>query len=191
MIKRPLLWGIGAFIVGILMYWVKIPLSFLIIPALFIWFITYLLIYYFKFLNRKDSFLWSLPFLILLGFLAMKEQMKPPDMDKAFEEKASCILTGKVDMIVKKPAGYAYYLKDNLVTLEQGKSYPVEKIIVYAKDNDKYLIGNKITVSGTIYKFLRNTNPGGFNEHFYYKSQNIDYKVYSEHISITDPGFSK
>lgn len=193
MIKRPFLWGIGAFAGGILLAWKKVPLPFLLIPSILGWLLTYLLIYHFKkFLNRKDSFLWSLPFLMLLGFLAMKGQMKPPDMDTAFGNKASCILTGKIDMIVKRPKGYAYYLKDNRVNLsEDTDAYPVESIIVYSGDTKEYQVGNKISVSGTIYKFSENTNPGGFNERLYYKIQNIDYKVYSDSISIIDSRYSK
>lgn len=192
MIKRPFLWGNGAFIGGILLAWHKIPLPFLMIPACLGWLLTYLLIFHFKrFINRKDIFLFGLPFLMLLGFLAMTDQMKPPDMDKAFDDKASCILTGQISMIVKRPKGYAYYLKDNLVTLSEDNTYPVEEIIVYADDREEYLVGNKITVRGKIYKFSENTNPGGFNEHLYYKIQNIDYKVYSENIILTDSDYSK
>jgi len=128
---------------------------------------------------------------MFLGFLAMKEHMKPPAMDAAFDDKSSCTLTGRVDMTIRRPRGYAYYLKDNLVSLPDGNTYPVEKIIVYSKDEAKYLIGNKINVSGTICKFPENTNPGGFNEHLYYKIQNTDYKVYSENISLADSGYSK
>jgi len=129
---------------------------------------------------------------MFLGFLAMNDQMKPPDLDFAFEDKASCVLTGKIDMIVRKKNGLAYYLEDNLVTLPgEEKKYPVEKIIVYTDGGNEYQAGNKITVTGSIYKFSQNTNPGGFNEHLYYKIQNISYKVYSEKISLTDSGYSK
>lgn len=193
MIKRPLLWGIGAFIGGILLAWKKVPPPFLMIPAFLDWLLTYLLIYRLKkFLNRKDNFLWILPFLMVLGFLAMKDQMKPPDMDRAFDDKASCKLTGKIDMTVKKPKGCVYYLKDNRVALFGGdKIYSVENIIVFAENSGDYQVGNKITVTGTIYKFSENTNPGGFNELLYYKIRNISYKVYSEKISLTDSGYSK
>ena len=94
-------------------------------------------------------------------------------------------------MIVKKPSGNVYYLKDNKVTLLEGSTYLVENILVYAKDSCEYLIGNQITVSGTIYKFSKNTNPGGFNENLYYKIQNIDYKVYAKEIDLADDNYSK
>lgn len=191
MIKRPFLWGIVAFVGGILFALKKIPLPFLLIPSLLIWLFTYLLIYRFKkYLNRKDSFLWILPLLMLLGFLVMKDQMKPPDMDTAFEDKASCILTGKINSIAKREKGCIYYLKDNRITLSDDKTYPVENIIVYAKDHDDFKIGNLVTVSGTVYKFSPNSNPGGFNEYLHYKIQNISYKVYSENISLTDSSYS-
>lgn len=200
MIKRPLLWGIGAYIGGLLLAWNKIPLPYLLILSIIGWYIIYLLIYrYQKFINRKDSFLWSLPILMFLGFLAMKDQMKPPELDRVFDDKASCIVTGTIEMTVKRSKGYVYYLKDNHVKISVDTSeafseeitYPVGKIIVYTKDNKEYLVGNKITVSGTIYKFSHNSNPGGFNERLYYKIQNIDYKVYSEHILLTDSTYSR
>ena len=192
MIKRPFLWGIGAFVMGILLAWYKIPLIFLVILAFVGWLLIYLFMFPLnKFINRKDIFLWSLPFLIFLGYFAMGEQMKPPDMDMAFREKEACSLTGEVNMIVKKPSGNVYYLKDNKVTLLEGSTYLVENILVYAKDSCEYLIGNQITVSGTIYKFSKNTNPGGFNENLYYKIQNIDYKVYAKEIDLADDNYSK
>ena len=45
--------------------------------------------------------LWLLPILILIGFLAMRDRMKPVEMDMAFDEKAECRLVGEITMIVK------------------------------------------------------------------------------------------
>jgi competence protein ComEC len=56
--------------------------------------------------------------------------------------------------------------------------------------SQKYLIGNIVTISGLIKKFSINTNPGGFNEYLYYKSQNISYKLIAEDITIVDSGYS-
>lgn len=241
MIKRPFLWGIIAFIGGILSAWNKVPLIYISLVGIMGWLLIYLLMFHIKkCINRMDYFLWGLPVLMLLGFLAMNDRMKPPDMDMAFEEKSECILSGEITMIAKKSWGTSYYLKDNKVNLEADKgTYLVEEIIVntyeqeyqyeyqqeikhedrqpnhnkfellkekyiqedqksqsqesqyQVSQSNKYLVGNMISVSGTIKKFTTNTNPGGFNEHLYYKSQNISYKVNAEDISIIDGTYSK
>lgn len=208
MIKRPFLWGIGAFVVGILLAWHKSPLPYMVLLAFLGWLVIYFLMFVQKrFINSKDSFLFGLPVLLILGFLAMGDRMKPPNIDLAFEEKASCILTGEITMVVKKSWGNTYYLKDNLVTITEEETnhvedinlntqdykeiYLVEEILINTQDDTEYFVGNKITVSGIIQKFSINTNPGGFNEHLYYKIQNIDYKVKAEEITIIDSNYSK
>lgn len=224
MIKRPFLWGIITFIGGILSAWYKIPVMFVILVGVIGWLIIYLLMFHIKkYINHKDSFLWGLPLLMLLGFLAMNDRMKPPDMDKFFGEKSECVLTGEITMIVRKSWGMAYYLKDNKVTLPDKKTYLVEEIIVNTYEQDyqhdfkskedktlqelhesqsdesksqiskpiEYLVGNIITVSGTIKKFSVNTNPGCFNEYLYYKTQNISYKVDADEIKVIDDSYSK
>ena len=192
MIKRPFLWGIATFMAGILLAWYKIPLPYIIILALVGWLIVYVLMCLVKrYINSKDGLLWCLPILLILGFLAMGDRMKKPDLDFAFDEKAPCILTGEIAGVVKKSWGNSYYLKDNQVTLLDKGTYLVEEILLNTKDNNEYLVGNKITVSGTIQKFSINTNPGGFNEELYYKIQNIDYKLKAEEITIIDSTYSK
>jgi competence protein ComEC len=144
-----------------------------------------------KIVNRKDGFLWSLPFLILLGFLSMKGQLQLPKLDQAFEKETTCELSGIITMIVEKKSSRALYVKDNVVTLPNKDPYVCENIIIYCKDNQTYLVGNRITVLGTIQKFSEATNPGQFNERMYYKIENIDFKVNAEQIIITDAGYSK
>lgn len=140
MIKRPFLWGIGAFVAGILLAWYKIPLLFIIFLTLVGWLAVYLMIYQVKrYVNRKDSFLWGLPILLILGFLAMGDRMKPPDIDMVFEEKSPCILTGEITMIVKKSWGNAYYLKDNQVILSDNE------INLTEFNKEDYLPGEIIT----------------------------------------------
>lgn len=220
MIKRPFLWGIITFIGGILSAWYKIPLLYIAMVSIMGWLLIYLLMFHIKrYINHRDYFLWGLPLLMLLGFLAMEDRMKPPDMDIAFEEKSECRLTGEITLIVKKPWGTTYYLKDNSISLLADIStYLVEEIIVHTyekgyqenyksyeeydlianhisqpqvSNSREYHIGNIITVSGIIKKIKSNTNPGGFNEYLYYKSQNIAYKVNAEEIALVDGSYSK
>jgi competence protein ComEC len=144
-----------------------------------------------KIVNRKDGFLWSLPFLMLLGFFAMKGQLQLPKLDQAFEKETTCELSGTITMIVEKKNSRALYVKDNVVTLPNKDPYVCENIIIYCKDNQTYLVGNHITVFGTLQKFSVATNPGQFNELMYYKIENIDFKVNAEQIIIKDASYSK
>lgn len=198
LIKRPLLWGIVAFIGGILAAWYEVPLIHIFMVGLLSYLLIYFLIYHIKlYFNPKDNILWALPILMLIGFFAMRDRVKPLDMDAAFEEKAECQLTGEIKMIVKKSWGTSYYLKDNKVSLPDGNDYLVEEIIVNTytdkeiQQSQEYRIGNLINVSGTIQKFSINSNPGGFNEYLYYKSQNISYKVNAKELTLVDGSYSR
>ena len=116
----------------------------------------------------------------------MGDVMKPAPMDLAFEYKEPCKLSGEVTMSVSKENSNILYLKKVSVELESGDPYICNQVIIYYRDNKEYLIGNKVTVYGTIQKFSKATNPGQFNEYLYNKTQNIDYKVMAEHIEIID-----
>jgi competence protein ComEC len=156
-----------------------------------------------KIITRRDSFLWCLPILLLLGFLAMKSQLERPELYEAFDQETPCKLRGSITMIVEKPWGRAIYVKNNEVSLEGGTTYLCENVIVYRMDtpdnNDhsdnsliiNYLVGNQITVSGTLQKFSVATNPGQFNEQLYYQIENIDFKMLADQIMVSDSGYSR
>lgn len=193
MIKRPLLWVLGAYLLGLFLAWYKVPSlilgSIAIIASIFIYFF----LYHFPnpFVNRNDKFLWSLPLLIVLGFFSMCSQMARPEFDNTFDEKVNCSLTGKITMIVEKSWGRAFYVTNDTIHLTRGKPYLCENVIVYCMDNQAYQIGNSINVLGTIQKFSPAANPGQFNEQMYYQMENIDYKMMAEVIQITDYNYSK
>jgi hypothetical protein len=66
---------------------------------------------------RKDSFLWALPAVFILGCFAMGERMKPPEPDQAFAEEAECTLTGEVTDVVEKQQYRVLYLRNNIITI--------------------------------------------------------------------------
>lgn len=193
MIKRPLGWVMGAYLAGMSLAWYKIFIVF----AFLLMLLSYIIIYYLMFrtkkalINQRDSFLWFLPLLLLLGFYTMQGQMERPELDQAFEEKAQCELSGRITMIVEKQWGRAFYVTDNTVYLSGEEPYLSENVIVYCTDKLNYLVGNQITVYGEIQKFSEAANPGQFNEKMYYQIENIDYKVKADKIIITDAGYSK
>ncbi|HHX13218.1 MAG TPA: ComEC family competence protein, partial [Clostridiales bacterium] len=192
MIKRPLVWVLGAYIVGMLFSVFSISylyiISFLLITCLVIYIMMMKIPN--PYINKKDGFLLFLPVMLLIGLLAMKGQMVRPELDKAFEDKVYCSLNGKISSIVQKKWGRAIYVKNNMVYLKQGDSYPCENVIVHCSDDKEYKIGNDITVYGEILKFSEPTNPGQFNEKNYYLFENIDYKMKADEIIISDYNYS-
>lgn len=193
MIKRPLVFVLGAYLSGMFFAWQKVSYQYILLLVIFVTLMIYFLLYRLKskYINRLDRFLWCLPVLILFGFYAMNAQLARPELDNEFKEKADCELTGEITMIVEKPWGRALHLKENTVSLSEGKPYRCENVIVYCSDSKNYLIGNQITVYGEIQKFSEATNPGQFNEKMYYMIENIDYKIRADEIIILDHSYSK
>ncbi|MHB8128153.1 MAG: DNA internalization-related competence protein ComEC/Rec2 [Mobilitalea sp.] len=199
MIKRPLVWLLAAYLAGMYLAWQRFSLILVILSMIIIVLIIYIFMFRVKkkLINRRDGFLWVLPLLLLLGFYAMRGQVTVPVLYQAFEQETSCELTGNITMIVEKQWGRALYVKDNVISLSEGDPYLCENVIVFCYDDQNnsnvinYLVGNQITVQGTLQKFSEASNPGQFNEQLYYQIENIDFKLEAEQITITDSGYSK
>ncbi len=203
MIKRPLIWILACFLSGMYLAWKHFPIYIVILLVLSLLSCIYLSMYRVKWkgVSPKDKFLWLLPGLLLLGFLAMDGRLVRPPLYDAFGQKTSCEATGKISMIVQKPSGKAIYLKENKVTLPEGHTYQCEAILVFCNEATEaspasppgpmtYRVGNEITVRGTLQKFSQATNPGQFNEQLYYEIENIDFKLKAKSITMTDGGYS-
>jgi len=201
MIKRPLLWVLSAYIAGVCLAWLELSVIVLVPSMAFVFFIDYLVMFRSKEKqkHRRDTFLWSLPVLIALGFFIMKEQLRTPDVYDTFDQELQCQITGTVTMTVKKKASTAIYIKNNTILTPDRREYRCENIIVYRYDNteqeqnisyQQYLIGNQITVTGTLNKFSEAANQGQFNERLYYQIENIDFKMQADQITISDSGYS-
>ncbi len=205
MVKRPLVWMLCAYLVGMYLAWQGAVYSVLFILIWLLGLVIYVFMFRVKntFINVHDKFLWCLPLLILIGFFALKDQTAEPMLSKAFDQKVICELTGNINMIVKKQWGKALYLKNNSVFLPTGEEYLCENVIVFCYDEQgsgkkpqesltrNYRIGNLITVHGTLRKFSTPGNPGQFNEKLYYRIENIDYKMEADSISVKNAGYSK
>jgi competence protein ComEC len=186
-------WVLAGFIVGMFLAWYKISIAYVLLLALSGYVLQYLLIFRIQtlYISRRDSFLWCLPLLLLLGYYTMGAQMARPALDRAFDEKARCELSGRITMIVEKQWGRALYVTDNTIHLSGRDPFRCENIIVNCSDHQTYLVGNQITVFGEIQKFSEAANPGQFNEKLYYEIENIDYKMKADQIQITDSSYSK
>lgn len=55
---------------------------------------------------------------------------------------------------------------------------------------DSYRIGNRIHVTGSLNKFPKAVNPGGFNEQLYYQIEDIYFYIEADEIVITDSTYS-
>ena len=190
-----MLFILASYLAGMYLAWHNISVVFIVILMITFFLVIFLLIYRikFKYTNSRDLFLWCLPVLLLFGYMALKGQLKEPELSKAFDQEISCEINGTITMIVGKQKGSTLHLKNNLIYLEDGMIYPSEQIIVYLpkEEEQNYLVGNQITVYGTLQKFSLATNPGQFNEKLYYQIENIDYKMQPEQIVITDYRYSK
>ncbi len=206
MVKRPLIWILTSYLCGMYLAWRCISAYIVVLLIIVLFICSYLILHKVKLtlICSGDKFIWSLPVILLLGFLVMGEQLKRPILYQAFEQKIFCEVSGKINMIVKKPSGQAIYLKNNKVTLPEEDSYNCETIIVFCdettiSDNNSlgsskladYQVGNEITVQGTLQKFSKATNPGQFNEQLYYDIENIDFKLRAKSITISDFSYSR
>jgi len=205
MIKRPFILILSFYLGGMALAWRSIPYAVVVPIFLVLCLSIYLLLYRISlpWISKQDKFLCVLPFLMLLGFVSMKGQLIAPELDHVFKDKLNCEVSGTISMIVQKQSSKALYIKKVTVTVPEGEAYLCENIIVYCSDQKwgsqqpdesllkQYLVGNQITVHGTLQKFSTATNPGQFNEKLYYQMENIDYKVQAEKIVLIDSGYSK
>ena len=108
-------------------------------------------------------------------------------IEHLFDTKVSCELEGTITQIIPKEKTTAIYLKDvNIISLKNQEinSTDVDRILLYYAGSGNLKIGNRVSLTGTLEKFQKGTNPGQFNEYLYYKSNKIDYKVFAEKLQI-------
>ncbi len=193
MIRRPLVYILGAYLLGLILAWFSAAVWLVVGMCLCSFALLYLLMYRLsnRYITAKDRFLWLLPMLLLLGALAMKAQLQLPGLANAFPQEAPCELSGRITMIVQKSSGRALYLEHVTVSLLQGESYSCEAVVAYTSDNQIYQIGNQILLKGSLQKFLQASNPGQFDEQMYYRIENIDFKVIADRIKIINSDYSK
>lgn len=192
MIKRPLVWMLGAYLLGLVFAGQSVHIGMLNILLLFF----YILLYCFMGGDNRqrygrDRFLWLLPLFVLLGYMVTKESLRLPELSRTFEQQAACELNGRIRRIATKQKGRALYVENNRISLSEGGTYYSENIIVYVSDEQNYRVGNGITAQGILKKFSAATNPGQFNEQQYYLIENIDFKLMAEWVRISDPGYSR
>lgn len=192
-IRRPLVWLLIAYIVGIGLYMIKFSVVLLCVFFVMIFISIGMLLLYRK--DRKKlvpfGFLLCIPFMILLGYRLMNKQMELPKIDSAFDNKAEGIIQGELEAVEAKNQYTLLTLRKNIVTLKKpNQKYYCNRLIIYSTSNISYKIGNILSASGQVVKFQKPGNPGQFNEYQYYKIRNIDYKVYSDQLKVVNNKYS-
>lgn len=122
-------------------------------------------------------------------------QEQPPAIDDFFQEEGQVALSGTIYQIVEKEKSTAIYLDHILISSFnqnnlQEQSFGVNRILLYYTGEEIFRVKNRISVSGTIQKFTKGTNPGQFNEYLYYKSNGIDYKIFGENVKVQQADIS-
>jgi competence protein ComEC len=191
-VKRPLVWMLGAYLLGLGLARQQKSIGMVFIIA-FLWFLIVLgfpILRKEKMVQRQKYLIMILPIFLLLGFIIMESQLKPPKLYHVFEEEVSCELTGTINMIVTKQQVQALYVRNNVISLPGGDTYPCENVVVYTSKDQIFQIGNLITVNGSLQKFKKASNPGQFNEELYYTIENIDFKMMADQILVIDSNSS-
>lgn len=137
---------------------------------------------------------------VLAGGLRMAKDLNPSALELAVEEKDVICLAGTVSRREEKPKYQVYYLTDNRVRLED-QIIEESKILVYVKREEPHLfqnqedqkkkeiaVGNTLYLTGEVRFFQAASNPGNFDQKFYYQKQGIHAAVWAESVQILDPG---
>lgn len=125
--------------------------------------------------------------LFLLAFFrcAVQDQTYERRLEYA-RSQTETELTGIVCKKEIKANSYLYYLKTNHFKNSGEKRETQQdygKILVYGSE-DSAAIGSVITVTGEVDLFPHAVNEGNFDLADYYKSQNITFRMFSDHIRI-------
>lgn len=136
---------------------------------------------------------------VLVGGLRIAKDLRPSPLELGAEEKKVISLMETVSQREEKPKYQVYYLTDNQVRLEE-QIIEESKILVYVKrdesqtfqDQDvqevkEIAVGNTLYLTGEVRFFQEATNPGNFDQKFYYQKQGIHASVWSEDVRIVNP----
>ncbi len=146
MIKRPLVWMLGAYLSGLILGGQPVGAGTAVVLCLlgylFLFFFWSKMVFYSPWhryvLQKKhgwlakhadvsyeksygqDRFLWLLPLLLLLGYGVMRENLRLPELSHAFEQQTACELKGRIKRLVRKQNSLALYVEENHISLPEG-----------------------------------------------------------------------
>ncbi len=87
--------------------------------------------------------------------------------------------------ISRAPNGYKIYLGDATVFYEDN-TYHIKRKLITKTEGNMLMLGQKVSVTGSLVPLNKGDNPGEFNEYNYYRSRNVDCRLEIDDIDITD-----
>lgn len=181
MVKRPLIWILLFFMIGIVCN--KYICSILeFIPVFLISCILCFLFYHFlihKYSVKSDFFLIFLPLFLCLGFFLPDYMLSGNQLSSPFLE-CEVVIEGKITNILEKSSYQEVYLSDIRITrLTKGKESAVLTQILWQDTSlGDFTVGDKLTVEGQISEFDAATNLGQYDGKSYYEAKGIRYRMW-------------
>lgn len=188
MVKRPLIWILCFFMIGIICN-KYICSVFYFIPIVFLTCLGVFHFFYYlkhKYSVSSDSFLFLLPFVLILGyFLPYYYSLHNQLPEKVLHKKA--MINGKIEKIIQKPSFQELYLSDVTILQENDRKF-LRQFLIQDPDKRKAGVGDRIDASGEIAQFEKATNPGQFDSYSYYEAKGIRYCMREGKITKLVPG---
>lgn len=148
---------------------------------------------------------------VLVGGFRIAKDLKPSPLELYAEEGKDIALVGTVSRREEKPEYQVYYLTDNQIRLED-QIINESKILVYIKREQSQIsqneenienkenmeskeeperrgiaVGNTLYLTGEVRFFQEATNPGNFDQKFYYQKQGIHASVWAKGAEVMEP----
>lgn len=187
--KRPLVWFMVSYVLGVVSHACDRFLLFLI--AILIYVLLYLILLIPKGRKIKDRYvsvvLLAFPVIFLFGNYRMNQQLSPKPIESVVQEKIAAKVIGVVEEMQSYEESSSVTLSHVLVQPEgEEKAVKVRKIIVYLDELGSIQHGNELYLKGKLYPLTKASNPGQFDQHFYYKAKDICVKFYAEQVQVID-----
>ena len=182
MVKRPSIWILCLFMIGIVCN-KYICSIFGFIPIILLACLCSFLFFHHlkqKYFVNSDFFILLLPFFLCLGyFLPTYYGLSNHLPDKYLSTYVT--FQGKVTNVLEKSNYQEIYLYDVVVQVDN-LHVSVSQIMIQDTSEFPCVIGDKLTVQGEITEFDAATNPGQYDSKAYYEAKGVRYKVWEGKI---------
>lgn len=143
-------------------------------------------------MKERKLFIFCLSFLIVsfigihfFGTYSLRE-VKTPEIEELIPPGSHVVIAGRLDRKEKASDYQILYLKNVSITY-QNQSIKESRIIIYDKEKNAELkIGSQIQAEGSLLFFEPASNPGNFDQKFYYCKQNIHAYMWTDSIRKLD-----
>lgn len=129
----------------------------------------------------KYSYILILPVLIVIGCIRIMVFLYPSDdiFEKAvLDDEEVTVFAVVYEIGSEYDTKYTFFAETEMLLYEDKKSEKHIGIKVTVDNEKRFNIGDKVELSGKLYSLSSLRNPGGFDEKLYYKTRNIEYKMY-------------